>query len=77
MKKTIKQIREDKGILQNELAIKANKDVSTIWRIENTPGRVKNIKVDTLLSICNILGVDIGEVAIEDYDIYKAEKGEN
>lgn len=74
MKRTIKQIREEKGILQKELAIKANKDVSTIWRIENTPGRIKNITVDTLLLLCDILGVDIGDVAIKGYDVYKAEK---
>lgn len=56
----IKQIRQSKGLSQEELAEKANVNLRTVQRLEN------NINVprgQTLVLLCNALGVELENIA--------------
>lgn len=58
--KSMKEIREEKGITQIELAKQCGIQQATVSDIER--GRVKSPSVDTAQKIAKALGVSIGEL---------------
>lgn len=60
MKLNLKEIRENKGMTQNELAQKSGVGRITINRIENN--RQLDIKTGTIVKLANALEVSINEL---------------
>ena len=60
MKYRVKEIREEKGITQLELAEKSGVTRATIWKLETGESEVTTTK--TLVSIAEALGVTVGEL---------------
>ena len=54
--KKLRQLREAKGLSQEDLALKSNLGRSYYWRVEQ--GRI-NMTLETLVKLSNALGVDI------------------
>lgn len=63
MKLNLKEIREKKGMTQNELAKKSGVGRITINRIENN--RQLDIKTGTIVKLANALEVNISELTQE------------
>ena len=55
----LKEVREQKGLTQLELATLCDSEVTTISRIEN--GRT-NVTLGTIISLSNALGIDPNEL---------------
>jgi DNA adenine methylase len=54
--KKLRQLRESKGMSQEDLAFKSSLGRSYYWRVEQ--GRI-NLTLETLVKLSNALGVDI------------------
>lgn len=69
----IKEIREEKGITQKDLAEKLNISQSYLSEIENN--KKKNVSFELIFHICNILNVEIRKIyiAVSDIDKLKEE----
>lgn len=69
----IKEVREEKGISQKDLAEKLNISQSYLSEIENN--KKKNVSFELILHICNILNVEIRKIyiAVSDIDALKNE----
>ena len=58
----LKQVRQDRGFSQNELARKIEMAVLSVQHIEN--GRAKSIPWDTLDKLCNVLNCQVGDLLV-------------
>ncbi len=69
----IKEVREEKGITQKEVAEKLNISQSYLSEIENN--KKKNVSFELIFHICNILNVEIRKIyiAVSDIDALKNE----
>lgn len=66
MRYSIRELREKKGMTQDELAEKANVARATLYWLETQPNRPA--MSTTLVKIANALGVDVGELFLADDD---------
>lgn len=69
----IKEVREELGISQKDLAEKLNISQSYLSEIENN--KKKNVSFELIFHICNILNVEIRKIyiAVSDIDTLKNE----
>lgn len=69
----IKEVREEKGISQKDLAEKLNISQSYLSEIENN--KKKNVSFELVFNICDILNVEIRKIyiAVSDIDELKNE----
>lgn len=59
----LKAFREHAGLSQQELAVKAGVSVSMVSHIEQ--GQKKDVKLSTLVTLAEALGVGVGRLAVE------------
>lgn len=60
--KRLRQLRESKGLSQEELAFEAHLGRSYYWRVEQ--GAI-NVTLETLIRLCNVLKVSLGDLFVE------------
>lgn len=58
----LKEIRNARGISQNELARKLEMSLANVQKIEY--GKAKSIPLDTLDRLCEILKCEVGELLV-------------
>ncbi len=58
----LKEIRNARGISQNELARKLEMSLANVQKIEY--GKAKSIPLDTLDRLCEILECEVGELLV-------------
>ena len=58
----LKEIRNARGISQNELARKLEMSLANVQKIEY--GKAKSIPLDTLDKLCQILKCEVGELLV-------------
>src|SRR5262245_43178878 len=59
----LKALRDAAGLSQQELAVRAGVSVSMVSHIEQ--GQKKDVKLSTLVTLAEALGVDVGRLAVE------------
>ncbi|MBO3464461.1 helix-turn-helix domain-containing protein [Aetokthonos hydrillicola Thurmond2011] len=62
VKVRLKEIRNARGISQNELARKLEMSLANVQKIEY--GKAKSIPLDTLDRLCEILKCEVGELLV-------------
>lgn len=60
MKYSIEEARKNKGLTQNELAVRSGVSRTIISGLES--GRIQNTTAGTLLKIASALGVNVGDI---------------
>lgn len=62
----IKQLRKEKGLTQEQLAIQANISYTTLTKMEN--GAIKNPSFENVAAIAKVLEVSLDDLTINKHD---------